>query len=83
MDSRVATVDLEGDRGIRASWRKDPGDLSMRIQYAFAAYYIIQPAEASSNLGRFDGLPLRLATLEERTCRRRPGAREARDSGRK
>jgi aspartyl-tRNA(Asn)/glutamyl-tRNA(Gln) amidotransferase subunit A len=25
-------------------------------QYALAAYYIIQPSEASSNLGRFDGL---------------------------
>lgn len=25
-------------------------------EYALAAYYIIQPAEASSNLGRFDGL---------------------------
>ncbi|NQV89403.1 MAG: Asp-tRNA(Asn)/Glu-tRNA(Gln) amidotransferase subunit GatA [Parcubacteria group bacterium] len=32
-------------------------DISLpHAQYALAAYYIIMPAEASSNLGRFDGL---------------------------
>ncbi|MDR1034572.1 MAG: Asp-tRNA(Asn)/Glu-tRNA(Gln) amidotransferase subunit GatA [Holosporales bacterium] len=43
------------------SWLKDNGceiiDLSLRtIPYALPAYYIIAPAEASSNLARYDGV---------------------------
>lgn len=66
------------DQGV--AWLKDQGaeivDISLpHTQYALPAYYILAPAEASSNLARYDGLrygqrapdPKNLDDMYERT----------------
>lgn len=56
MDSEIAAL---WDRGI--GWLKEAGaeivDISLPLtKYALPTYYIIAPAEASSNLARYDGM---------------------------
>ncbi len=56
MDPAVKKTVLEAvDRLVAAGAQIEEISLP-HAEYALAAYYIIQPAEASSNLGRFDGL---------------------------
>ncbi|XCD88625.1 Asp-tRNA(Asn)/Glu-tRNA(Gln) amidotransferase subunit GatA [Candidatus Liberibacter asiaticus] len=59
LDYLSPTIDKTWQQGI--SWLKDAGAKIVEIslphtQYALPAYYIISPAEASSNLARYDGV---------------------------
>jgi aspartyl-tRNA(Asn)/glutamyl-tRNA(Gln) amidotransferase subunit A len=61
-------VDESWEKGI--SWLKDAGAEIVTIslphtKYALPAYYIIAPAEASSNLARYDGVRYGLRDLPE------------------
>ncbi|MEK6557656.1 MAG: Asp-tRNA(Asn)/Glu-tRNA(Gln) amidotransferase subunit GatA [Candidatus Margulisiibacteriota bacterium] len=44
-------LDQLSDEGVELSWIQLPS-----LEYALATYYIIAPAEASSNLARYDGV---------------------------
>jgi len=66
MDGMDADVAASWDQGI--AWLKDAGAEIVEIslphtKYALPAYYIIAPAEASSNLARYDGVRYGLREL--------------------
>ena len=68
IDGIDAEVARSWDDGI--AWLKDAGaevvDVSLpHTKYALAAYYIIAPAEASSNLARYDGVRYGLRDLPD------------------
>jgi aspartyl-tRNA(Asn)/glutamyl-tRNA(Gln) amidotransferase subunit A len=68
LDGIDADISAMWDNGI--AWLKDAGaeivDISLpHTQYALPAYYIIAPAEASSNLARYDGVRYGLRDLPE------------------
>ncbi len=59
IDGVPADIDALWDKGVE--WLRDAGAEPVRIslphtQYALPTYYIIAPAEASSNLARYDGV---------------------------
>ncbi len=59
IDGVPKDIDILWDRGIE--WLKDAGATPVEIslphtKYALPTYYIIAPAEASSNLARYDGV---------------------------
>jgi aspartyl-tRNA(Asn)/glutamyl-tRNA(Gln) amidotransferase subunit A len=59
VDGTPAEIDALWDRG--AKWLKEQGAEIVEIslphtKYALPAYYIVAPAEASSNLARYDGV---------------------------
>ena len=68
MDGMDADVTASWDQGI--AWLKDAGAEIVEIslphtKYALPAYYIIAPAEASSNLARYDGVRYGLRDLPD------------------
>jgi len=68
MDGMDADVSASWDRGIE--WLRDAGAEIVEIslphtKYALPAYYIIAPAEASSNLARYDGVRFGLRDLPD------------------
>ena len=68
MDGMNADIAKSWDDGI--AWLKDAGaeviDISLpHTKYALPAYYIVAPAEASSNLARYDGVRYGLRDLPE------------------
>ena len=68
MDGMDDDVARSWDEGI--AWLKDAGaeivDINLpHTKYALPAYYIIAPAEASSNLARYDGVRYGLRDLPE------------------
>lgn len=68
MDGMDADVAASWERGIE--WLRDAGaqivDISLpHTRYALPAYYIIAPAEASSNLARYDGVRYGLRELPD------------------
>jgi len=68
LDGMDADVAKSWDDGI--AWLKDAGaeivDISLpHTKYALPAYYIVAPAEASSNLARYDGVRYGLRELAD------------------
>jgi aspartyl-tRNA(Asn)/glutamyl-tRNA(Gln) amidotransferase subunit A len=68
VEGMPAEIEKLWDQGI--AWLKDAGAEIVNVslphtQYALATYYIIAPAEASSNLARYDGVRYGLRDLPE------------------
>jgi aspartyl-tRNA(Asn)/glutamyl-tRNA(Gln) amidotransferase subunit A len=68
LDGIDAEVDASWQQGV--AWLKDAGaevvDISLpHTKYALPTYYIIAPAEASSNLARYDGVRYGLRELPD------------------
>ena len=68
IDGVPAEIDALWDQGIQ--WLKDAGATLVEIslphtKYALPTYYIIAPAEASSNLARYDGVRYGLREVPE------------------
>jgi aspartyl-tRNA(Asn)/glutamyl-tRNA(Gln) amidotransferase subunit A len=68
VDGMPADIEALWERGI--AWLKDAGAEIVEVslphtKYALPAYYIIAPAEASSNLARYDGVRYGLRDLPE------------------
>jgi aspartyl-tRNA(Asn)/glutamyl-tRNA(Gln) amidotransferase subunit A len=68
VDNMPAEIDALWQQGIE--WVKDAGAEVVEVslphtRYALPAYYIIAPAEASSNLARYDGVRYGLRELPE------------------
>jgi aspartyl-tRNA(Asn)/glutamyl-tRNA(Gln) amidotransferase subunit A len=69
VDGMSAEIEQLWQRGI--DWAKDAGAEIVEVslphtQYALATYYIIAPAEASSNLARYDGVRYGLRVMPEK-----------------
>ncbi|RJF91442.1 Asp-tRNA(Asn)/Glu-tRNA(Gln) amidotransferase subunit GatA [Sphingomonas cavernae] len=68
VDGMPAEIDALWEQGI--AWLKDAGAEIVEVslphtKYALPAYYIIAPAEASSNLARYDGVRYGLRDLPD------------------